>query len=171
MFRLSVGTKSLLFGAHQLILHPIIVFYCWCKLYGFPIDPRIWICILVHDCGYFGMPNMDGKEGKTHPYFGACLVSKLFEYSNDWYLFTLLHSRTMHNCYPNLHVSKLCYADKMAIKYTPRWMYRKDELDEYISNSPMTCYSDWKKYLCHKVDVFLLSKDEGYGPADYQTRR
>ena len=51
---MKIGTKSLLFGAHNIIIHPVLVFIAWWRLYGFPFDPRLWIAFLVHDWGYFG---------------------------------------------------------------------------------------------------------------------
>jgi len=68
------GTKSVLYGAHCLLIHPFFVALAWIKLFGFPWDPRVWIAFLVHDLGYWGKPNMDGKEGETHPEFGAKIM-------------------------------------------------------------------------------------------------
>lgn len=33
---MKVGTKSLLFGAHNIFIHPFLVFIAWWRLYGFP---------------------------------------------------------------------------------------------------------------------------------------
>ena len=63
---MRIGTKSILFGAHCFFLHPWFVALGWWKLYGFPFDPRLWVAFAVHDFGYIGKPNMDGKEGETH---------------------------------------------------------------------------------------------------------
>lgn len=76
---MKVGTKSVLFGAHCFLLHPIFVALGWIKLYGFPLDPRIWIAFFVHDLGYWGKPNMDGTEGETHVELGAKIMS-IFDY-------------------------------------------------------------------------------------------
>jgi hypothetical protein len=72
---MKVGTKSILFGAHCFLIHPIFVFIAWCQLYGFPYDPRIWIAFFVHDLGYWGKPNMDGPEGEKHVELGAKIMS------------------------------------------------------------------------------------------------
>ena len=77
-----VGTRSVLFGAHCFFIHPIFVFIAWWKLYGFPFDPRLWVAFFVHDLGYFGKPNMDGKEGETHVEFGA----KIMHFFDGWHL-------------------------------------------------------------------------------------
>lgn len=71
---MRVGTKSVLFGAHCLLIHPWFVALAWWKLYGFPVDLRLWVAFFVHDLGYWGMPNMDGLEGERHPELGARLM-------------------------------------------------------------------------------------------------
>lgn len=76
---MKVGTKSVLFGAHCFLLHPIFVAIAWIKLYGFPFDPRIWVAFFVHDLGYIGKPNMDGPEGETHVKLGARIMGFLFD--------------------------------------------------------------------------------------------
>lgn len=76
---MRIGTRSVLFGAHQFILHPIFVFIAWWMLYGFPRDPRLWVAFIVHDLGYLGKPNMDGPEGETHPELGARIMRWLFD--------------------------------------------------------------------------------------------
>ena len=79
---MKIGTKSVLYGAHCLFIHPVFVFAAWWKLYGFPWDPRLWIAFFVHDLGYWGKPNMDGKEGETHVEWGAKVMHKLFDYKS-----------------------------------------------------------------------------------------
>ena len=80
---MKVGTKSVLFGAHCFFIHPFFVARAWTRLYGFPRDPRIWVCFFLHDIGYWGMPNMDGPEGEEHPRLGAGWVSALFDNERD----------------------------------------------------------------------------------------
>jgi hypothetical protein len=146
---MRVGTKSLLFGYHQFVLHPILVFAAWWKLYGFPIDPRIWVGIFVHDLGYFGKPNMDGTEGKTHPFFGADVMHLMFDGpdSAEWYHFCLYHSRSLALVY-FAPVSKLCYADKMAFLLYPKWLLRtlyklSGEGEEYLRRSGLATWDEW----------------------------
>lgn len=71
---LSIGTRSVLFGAHCFLIHPLFVAIAWIKLFGFPFDPRIWLAFFVHDLGYIGKPNMDGPEGETHVELGAKIM-------------------------------------------------------------------------------------------------
>ncbi len=76
---MKIGTKSVLFGAHQFLLHPLFVALAWTRLYGFPWDPRLWVAFFVHDLGYWGKPNMDGPEGEEHPFLGARIMQRLFD--------------------------------------------------------------------------------------------
>lgn len=76
---MKIGTKSILYGAHCFFIHPWFVALAWWKLYGFPWDPRLWVAFFVHDLGYFGKPNMDGPEGELHPWWGARVMSALFD--------------------------------------------------------------------------------------------
>lgn len=76
---MKVGTKSVLFGAHQFLIHPFWLFISWWKLYGFPWDPRLWVAFFVHDLGYYGKSNMDGEEGETHVELGAKIMGFLFD--------------------------------------------------------------------------------------------
>ena len=131
---MKVGTKSLLYGVHAFWLHPIMVAIAWIKLFGFPFSIPIWTSFFVHDLGYWGKPNMDGKEGETHVILGAYIMHRLFDEilhsktyknSNDlykWYDFTLYHSRfyAKTNDHP---ISKLCIADKYAFCVCPKWIY------------------------------------------------
>ncbi|MEA4975700.1 MAG: hypothetical protein VB046_08200 [Paludibacter sp.] len=71
---MKVGTKSVLFGAHCFFVHPVFVAIAWIKLFGWPWDPRIWIAFFVHDLGYFGKADIDGKEGKNHVELGANIM-------------------------------------------------------------------------------------------------
>ena len=149
---IRIGTRSLFFGIHQVVLHPLFVALGWWKLYGFPFDPRLWTAFFVHDLGYFGKPNMDGPEGEQHPLVGAAIMGWLFdtaakvpnpslagrtlgrllEYifgSGDsitgnmsWRHFTLYHSRYMARQHA-APFSRLCVADKYAIVLVPRWLY------------------------------------------------
>jgi hypothetical protein len=117
---MKIGTRSLLFGAHQFLLHPLMLFVAWWRLYGFPADPRLWVAFAVHDWGYWGCPNMDGAEGKNHPELGARIMRRLF--GHEWGMFTLLHSRSTARAM-SMEPSRLCAADKLATAITPFWAY------------------------------------------------
>src|SRR6516225_600668 len=117
---MTIGTKSLLYGAHQFVLHPLFVALGWWKLYGAPLDPRLWIAFFVHDLGYLGKPNMDGPEGKTHPELGARIMEKFF--GKEWGAFCRYHSRSTARR-DGTEPSLLCDADKYATVLVPRCLY------------------------------------------------
>lgn len=117
---MRLGTKSVLYGAHAFWLHPWFVALAWWRLYGFPLDPRLWLAFFVHDLGYFGKPNMDGPEGETHPQWGAWVLGVIG--GQWWHDFVLLHSR-FYAKKLGREPSLLCVADKFAICLTPAWLY------------------------------------------------
>lgn len=117
---MKLGTRSLLFGAHQVLLHPLFLALAWHRLYGPPLDPRLWAAFLVHDWGYWGKPNMDGPEGETHPELGGRIMACLF--GEAWGDFTRLHSRTYAKL-EGREPSPLAAADKLVLLLTPAWLY------------------------------------------------
>lgn len=147
---MKVGTRSLVFGVHQVFLHPIFVTVAWFKLYGCP-SWKEFVCIVVHDWGYWGKPNMDGKEGESHPEFGARLahrlldrtvfVALLYDVDVEWQKETTYHDLCLYHSRhyaknAGAEPSKLCWADKLSIAYEPWWLYLprawvSGELKEY----------------------------------------
>lgn len=117
---MKLGTKSLLFGAHQFLIHPIFIGLAWWKLYGAPLDPRLWVSFVVHDWGYWGLGDMDGDEGQRHPELGGRIMTALF--GQAWGDFTRLHSRH-YAALEGRAPSPLCAADKLVLIVTPRWLY------------------------------------------------
>jgi len=112
---MKMGLKSLLFGVHQFIYHPICVLLAWLDLYkSFP-DYKELVCIIVHDWGYYKCENMDDSLGQQHPIFGANLVYNLFK-KQKYKNLCLGHSRHYSKKY-NVDISKLYYADKLSMKY------------------------------------------------------
>lgn len=162
---MRIGTKSLLFGAHQFAIHPWFVAWAWCRLYGFPRDPRLWLAFVIHDWGYWGKPNMDGPEGETHPRWAARFMMR---FGWGWYSFMLYHSRFYAKKY-NQPVSRLCYADKLAIVLTPAWLYLplvrlSGEIDEYMALAKMRTAMGEPKY----ASMNLTTGDEEQWYADVQ---
>lgn len=147
---MMIGTKSVLFGAHCFFLHPWFVALAWWQLYGFPFDLRLWVAFFVHDLGYVGKPNMDGREGETHPILGATIMH-WFDREKDevtWMHLCLLHSRYYAKSL-DLAPSQLCFADKLSFALTPRWLYlpmvrATGELTEYLRNAQTAESSNWK---------------------------
>lgn len=144
---MRIGTKSVLFGVHQFLLHPLLIAIGWWKEYGWRrvaigagvrthlLDPRLWLAFFVHDLGYLGKPNMDGEEGETHPKLGARIMRDLF--GSVWGDFVLLHSRYYAKRL-GFPVSALAIADKWVIVLEPSWLYlprawASGELSEYLA--------------------------------------
>ncbi|MGN6757220.1 MAG: hypothetical protein ACTHMJ_12635 [Thermomicrobiales bacterium] len=126
---MRVGTRSLLFGGHQFLIHPVMVALGWRHCYGrFPRDWRVWVAFIVHDWGYWGRPNMDGDEGQHHPLGGANLMGRWFDapdipcWDGHWWRFTAGHSRYFAARF-GIETSPLMRADKMATVLTPAWLY------------------------------------------------
>ena len=117
---MKVGTKSLLFGAHQFLIHPLFVFIAWWRLFGFPADVRLWAAFIVHDWGYWQSPEMDGPVGKMHPELGGRLMARWF--GPEWGAFTWGHSRSYARL-RGVGLSPLCAADKLATAIEPLWLY------------------------------------------------
>jgi hypothetical protein len=146
---MKIGTKSVLFGAHQFLIHPWFVAAAWIKLYGTSTQfigyysdrhnqswdwervglwasifhPMLWVCFFVHDIGYWGSPNMDGPEGEEHPRVGARFVQRLVPGPKGWawHDFVLYHSRFLAKKH-KVDYSLLCVADKLSIAITWRWL-------------------------------------------------
>lgn len=130
---MKTGTKSLLFGVHQVLWHPLTVWLAWRKLYGAPTWREL-ACIIIHDWGYWGSPEMDGPVGSMHPVRSALMAVNLglgFEAHEE----ILNHSR--HLAFKLGHQpSRLCWADKYSMLYDPAWFYlirarMSGELAEY----------------------------------------
>lgn len=132
---MKVGTRSILFGGHQFILHPIFVALAWRRLYGkWPRKFPIWVAIVIHDLGYWGKPNLDGPEGEMHPLWAAEVMHRHFDYQgprfdetfrtdiDEWGHFAAGHSRS---CAARLNISTspLMNADKLATAMMPQWLY------------------------------------------------
>jgi len=117
---MKLGTKSLLFGAHQFALHPLFLAWAWWRLYGPPLDVRLWAAFIVHDWGYWSSENMDGDEGQRHPELGGRIMAALF--GQTWGDFTRLHSRH-YAALERREPSPLCAADKLVLVVTPRRLY------------------------------------------------
>jgi hypothetical protein len=143
---MRVGSKSLLFGAHQFIIHPIFVAKAWTQLYGPARDPRLWIAFVIHDWGYWQKPNMDGPEGEEHVIWAAKMMEAWF--GEEWGDFCLFHSRHYAKKLGQPY-SRLCVADKLAPCLEPSWLYLirvvlSGEIWEYLSHTdPDTSVAEW----------------------------
>jgi hypothetical protein len=119
---MKIGTKTLLFGSHQFVIHPILVFIAWVKLYKKLPNFKELICIIIHDWGYWGKPNLDGPEGEKHPIWAAMWIAGNTDWSLDYSWLCLYHSRFMAKM-DNHPVSKLCLPDKYGVALAPAWLW------------------------------------------------
>jgi hypothetical protein len=135
---MRMGTKSLLFGSHQFLLHPIMVAIGWRRVYGWrPKGWRTWVAIVIHDWGYWGLDNMDGKEGKRHPLWAGAWCADAFgpygclhaptteagvRYYDHWWWFVAAHSRYAAE-FIGSEPSPLMLPDKLATALLPVPVY------------------------------------------------
>lgn len=134
---MKVGTKSLLAGAHCLLVHPFMVWRAWGRLFGTTWDIRVICACFLHDIGYFHRDEMDGPNGEEHVVLGARIMGWVFgpEWADECYCHSRYWSRRM-----GLPISRLCLADKLAFAITPAWLYIPmarwtGELAEYMQRS------------------------------------
>lgn len=157
---MRLGQKSILFGSHQFILHPLMVAYGWRRHYGWwPKGWRTWVAIFVHDLGYWWCDDMDGTVGKLHPMWAALFCAKHFSDPSEddwqrwvvgvptpevkswlfWSWFVGAHSRYYAEL-TKQEVSPLMIPDKLATALLPRWLYcllvwMSGEFKEYVAYS------------------------------------
>jgi hypothetical protein len=133
----TVGTKSLLVGVHQLYLHPLTVGLAWRSITGRWPTWREWVCIVLHDVGYVGVREMDGPDGARHPELGARLAGALFGPAyRDLVAYHSRHAAIKAGREPSL----LCWADKLSILYECWWTYLprarlSGEIRQYRANA------------------------------------
>ncbi len=150
---MNVGTKSLLWGVHQVVWHPITVALAWRQIEG--RWPNWWqsVAIVLHDVGYWGCPNMDGEEGRQHPVRGAEITANVVQtlYATAMRLRYPIQVRVneafAHECFiqsmllrskayklalghsrffaekERIQVSKLFRPDKLCVRFDPPWFY------------------------------------------------
>jgi hypothetical protein len=156
---MNIGTKSLLFGVHQFLLHPLFVAWAWYKLYGFPRDLHLWVAFVIHDWGYWGCRELDGPEGQKHSEWAAWKMWKWFDrcypgyeygttdgpvYDLKWHDFCLYHSRIRAK-QDGRPFSRLCVADKLSVTLYPEWLYlllarSSGEIYEYMESARSGVY-------------------------------
>jgi hypothetical protein len=126
---MKIGTKSLLFGCHQVLIHPPFVYAAWVKCYHRLPNLKETICIVIHDWGYFGKPNMDGPEGESHPIWAAGFAARWLDHDTKmvkgklrYATLCMYHSRFMARS-QDTDVSKLCLPDKVGVGLMPVWLW------------------------------------------------
>ena len=125
----SIGTRSVLWGVHQFLWHPITVALAWRKLYG--RLPNRWelLAIFCHDIGYIGAPDLDGPAGRQHPYAGALLGKRIARFlgartPEASYVESLILGHSRSFCAEECKkISELCDPDKLSVLYDPAFFY------------------------------------------------
>jgi hypothetical protein len=119
---MTEGTKSVLLGAHQFILHPILVLIQFMRFHK--RFPQWWelVGIFLHDMGYCGLNYLSNKKSKPlHVYRSAALAKKLLSKlgrGDEVFEFIMGHLGT----YPVR--SDLYWPDKLSQLITPKsWLY------------------------------------------------
>lgn len=118
---MTLGTKTLLFGVHQIFIHTIMVTWAWRRLYKSWPNWREFVCICIHDIGYWGKPSLKDADGDKHPEFGAKLAGWMF--GPGWRDFCLGHS-SFYVHRNGIEASKLMAADKYWHCMIPLWFYK-----------------------------------------------
>lgn len=175
---MKTGLKSLLFGVHQIIYHPLTVLFAWIELYHKFPNYKELICIFIHDLGYYNCEKMDDENGQNHPQFAGNLIYKyMFKDANkDLYYMRLCLGHSRHYAKKlNIPISKLYKADKLSMKYdfTPFYFIRaklSGELNEYIYEHPFNPYgsieniSEYQWCKNARLNGIKLSKNENAIP-------
>lgn len=117
---MKIGTRSLLFGCHQVLLHPLFVLAAWIRLYGLP-GPSALLAIIVHDWGYLGCSDMDGPSGGDHPFRVADALHLLG--LDKAAVLVGRHSRFACRIAACTAPSRLMYADKLGTALMPAWLW------------------------------------------------
>lgn len=181
---MKIGTKTLLFGCHQFLIHPWYVYRAWKKIYK--VRPDFWetVCIVIHDWGYWGCSDIDGPEGEEHP---SRIVHMIYWITLDKYInhifnvnkyavddkivpLCLYHSHTMADKMER-GVSKLYWADKLGtVSMPPRlWVWfgkLTGEMGEYTTNPKYQreeCGTDPYKHFRHFQDVVRCNLEVEFG--------
>jgi hypothetical protein len=173
---MKTGTKSLLFGVHQFIWHPITVYIAWIWINKSLPNWKETVCIIIHDWGYWGKDNMDDEEGEKHPEWAANWARKhldihiknwFYPKQNEYYELCLFHSRHLARYY-NAKPSRLCWPDKLSIIFEPWWLYlprawATGELYEYREQAkafiPLSAsHREWFKWVKNRLATLGIEK-------------
>jgi hypothetical protein len=115
---MRMGKKTLLFGCHQVLIHPVFVILGWIWLYGVrSLNGPILLACVIHDWGYWRMRTMD-SDGLFHPIARTRHpLQKWIAWPEIWY-----HSRHLSQLF-RITPSRLCWADKLGTAMMPSWLW------------------------------------------------
>ncbi|RLC88840.1 MAG: hypothetical protein DRJ03_00965 [Chloroflexi bacterium] len=139
------GTKSMLFGIHQFIIHPLFVTLAWKKRYK--RWPYMWelICIVLHDIGHWQTDYLiNYTEKQRHWIKGA---------ETAYLLFGLKGFRLVAGHYPEysgVRESMLAWPDRYAHVIAPllwtRWTRFVEDLG--IDQTP----AQWREMVANNLN-------------------
>ena len=138
---MRIGTKILLFGTHNFLLHPLLVLVATRIIWGCWPGWRGVVCIMIHDWGYWGSSHIDGEpQSDGHPRLGAEIAGCLF--GLKYRKVVMYHSRTLAKL-DKEQTSWLCWPDKAFWLLMPNWLISllcklSGELQEY-EQTPYHC--------------------------------
>lgn len=133
---MKTGTKTLIYGVHNPLLHGAFILVAWRKLFGQWPKWQELVCILIHDIGYWGCETVESKRGQEHPRVGAKWAGALF--GEKYRKLVAGHSRHYAKTY-GYELSDLFPADKYSFCLMPWWIYillakATGELSEYVAD-------------------------------------
>ncbi len=155
---MKIGPKSVLFGVHQFVWHPVTVALAWKRVHRRWPNWKELIAIAMHDLGYIGCSDMDGESGSVHPsrscllwWTAAYRIAKLIPSKHQAAfdaiasdISDLIEGHSGKHCKDlGLIPSDLYLPDKVSVLYDPDWFYLlrswlTGEIHEYVGNSPVS---------------------------------
>lgn len=152
------GTLSLLFGVHQFLWHPVVVGRAWRMLYGRWPGLYEWIAIVTHDLGYWGLPNMDGEEGKRHPERSqslACVIAGNVATIGAW-------NRYFTGWVQRGYISSRVVEVGLLVRHHSREMVRLDRREFYKTGMGGLCDPAEPSMLCWPDKLSIVFEPEWF---------
>jgi hypothetical protein len=142
---MTQGTKSVLFGCHQFLIHPLLVLIAWVKYYR--SVPALWqiVCIFLHDVGHIGKQYLDDPIAKAgHWRLGAKIAGKLFGRKG----FEFVAGHVTRSICPR---SMLYYPDKLSWLISPNvWLNLNSLIEDFGTEASKA--ENWKRIVAQNVE-------------------
>lgn len=140
---MTEGTRSVLFGSHNPLMHGYCVLKAWRHLYKCNPEPWELVCILVHDLGHIGLNYLsDPLQKNAHWVMGAVIARWLCGEKG----FKLCAGHTNKSGYL---LSALKLADKYSWVVAPLWWLHSNDRVEGLDRLRGT-----------KVETFIKAMKE-----------
>lgn len=141
------GTKSLLIGCHQFLIHPIFVIMAW--HFKYKKWPAFWqvICIFLHDIGHWGTDYLTNYQEKVdHWQLGAKWGWKLF--GPKGFKFIAGH----YPEYSHFLESELALPDRYSQALYPLWMIDLFRKIEKFPGLGKETALEWRQMVIKNID-------------------